>query len=134
MYHSLPKYIVNLSFLHFLNKLYFIFHIMKKSEIFRFAIIDSFGTALYIIFISTFMFYASEGFFGKTETIFIPIVMLMLLVLSAAITGSLILGKPILLYIDGKKREALTLLFYTLGVFLILTIIMIFILILINNI
>ena len=34
-------------------------------------------------------------------------------ILSALITGSLVLGKPILLYLDGQKKEGITLLFYT---------------------
>lgn len=55
------------------------------------------------------MFFADEP-----DTIFAPIIMLMLFVFSAAITGSLVLGRPILWYIDGKKKEAVHLLFSTL--------------------
>ena len=49
--------------------------------------------------------------------------MLMLFVFSAAFTGTLVLGRPIVWYLNGKKREALSLLFYTLGVFLAITLI-----------
>ena len=49
--------------------------------------------------------------------------MLMLFVFSAAVTGSLIFGQPVLWYLDGKKKDALTLLTYTLAVFFILTVI-----------
>lgn len=41
------------------------------------------------------------------ETILIPMVMLGLFVLSAAIMGFLFLSKPLTLYLDGQKREAL---------------------------
>lgn len=44
-----------------------------------------------------------------------PIFMLLLFVLSATITGSLVIGKPILLYIEKKKREAVEMFFYTVG-------------------
>ncbi|QQR82588.1 hypothetical protein IPJ70_00535 [Candidatus Campbellbacteria bacterium] len=45
----------------------------------------------------------------------LPVFMLLLFVVSASITGGLVLGKPILLYLEGMKREALILFFTTLG-------------------
>ena len=45
----------------------------------------------------------------------------MLFVLSAAITSYLMLGKPAQWYIDGKRKEALSLLAQTLGFFFIVT-------------
>lgn len=50
-------------------------------------------------------------------------VMLLLFVFSAALTGALIFGRPILWYLDGKKREAILLFFYTLGCVLIIAIV-----------
>jgi len=44
-----------------------------------------------------------------------PAVMLILLVISATITGMLVLGKPILLYLENKKIEAIKMLSYTVG-------------------
>lgn len=44
------------------------------------------------------------------DTVFIPITMLMLFVCSAAITGFLVFGKPAMLYLDGKKQDAIQLL------------------------
>ena len=40
--------------------------------------------------------------------------MLLLFVVSATITDLLVLGKPIYLYLEGKKKEAFTLLIATL--------------------
>jgi len=51
-----------------------------------------------------------------------PIVMLSLFVFSAALTGTLIFGRPILWYLDGKKSEAISLFAYTLAIFLTITI------------
>ncbi len=63
-----------------------------------------------------FLFYVPE-FFQPTFSLLIPICMLMLFVLSAAVMGILVFGQPILWYLDGKKQEAISLLMYTLGIF-----------------
>jgi hypothetical protein len=47
----------------------------------------------------------------------------MLFVLSATIVGSLVLGRPILLHLEGKKNEALRFFGYTVGWLAILTVI-----------
>jgi hypothetical protein len=53
--------------------------------------------------------------FGKQDTAWTPVAVLMLFVLSAAVTGTLVLGRPILMYLDGKKKEALQFFGYTVG-------------------
>lgn len=53
----------------------------------------------------------------------VPITVLLLFVSSAAITGFLIFGKPAQMYVDGKKKEALSLLTYTLTVLSVITVI-----------
>ncbi len=96
---------------------------MDKRHIVKNAIINSFCASLYIILIVSLIYLGGQSFFGEEETILIPIAMLMLFVFSAAFTGSLIFGKPIMWYLDGKKREALSLLMITLGIFLTIPII-----------
>jgi len=91
-----------------------------KNDIIKHAFINASLTALYIIGISSFLFYVSR-FFDSPNTVLIPIMMLSLFVFSAALTGSLIFGRPILWYLEGKKEEAVFLLIYTLGIFLIIT-------------
>ena len=86
-------------------------------EAVRYAIVDSFGTALYVAVIASLM-YSIEGGFFPEKTFLAPIAMLMLFVFSAAFTGILVFGKPIMWYIDGKKKEAIALLSYTLAIFL----------------
>ena len=102
---------------------------MKKNEITKYALTNALGTALYVTIIASFIYVTGEGALGETKTVFIPIAMLMLFVFSAAFTGGLIFGRPVMWYLDGKKQEALSLLFYTLGIFLIITIIVLFFLI-----
>lgn len=106
---------------------------MKKREIIKYALINALGTALYIVAVASFIFLGKEGVFGERETLLIPIAMLMLFVFSAALTGILIFGRPVMWYLDGKKREALSLLFYTLGIFLVITIITLFFLIALSS-
>lgn len=55
---------------------------------------------------------------------------LLVFVISAAVMGLLIFGKPILLYLDNFKKEAVSLLFYTLS-FLILIAAIVFLILLI---
>lgn len=105
-----------------------------KNEITKNALISALATALYIVLIASFMFYAPKMFgqSGKADTVFAPIAMLCLFVLSAAITGFLIFGRPVMWYLDGRKQEALSLIFYTLGVFLIITIVVLLALFLVS--
>lgn len=80
-------------------------------------------TAIYIIIIASFMNYGSHLKLGQTNTVFVPIAFLMLFVASASITGYLIFGKPVQIYIDGKKKEAINLLIHTLIYFSVITLI-----------
>lgn len=96
-----------------------------KKDIFKYAFINSSLTAFYIGLVASFLFYGPQyfDFAGKPDTVFAPIMMLMLFVFSAAITGSLMLGKPILWFLDGKRKEAVSLFFYTLAVFFVIMLI-----------
>lgn len=51
-----------------------------------------------------------EQVFGKINDLLGPIAFLLLFTLSALVVGSLIIGKPIMLYIDGQKKEAVQML------------------------
>lgn len=51
----------------------------------------------------------AEAIFGTMQTYYGPIAFLLLFVLSAAIVGGLVLGQPILWYLEGKKKEAIQL-------------------------
>ena len=60
------------------------------------------------------------------KSILIPIVMLSLFTLSAAIMGYLFLGHPLQLYLDGKKQEAITMFGTTVATFAALTVLALF--------
>lgn len=78
------------------------------------------GVGAYITLIATFFNYASK--FAGEDNFFSPILALLLFVLSAAITSSLVLGKAILMYLENKKSEAVKLFGYTLAWLFMLTI------------
>lgn len=55
------------------------------------------------------------------KTIWVPVMMLMLFVFSAAVMGALVFGRPVLLYVSGAKAEALKFFGYTLGWMFVIT-------------
>ncbi len=65
------------------------------------------GAALYIILIVTVMQTASYLFKSLNGTFFIPMVVLSMFVLSAAVMGYLFLSEPLSLLIKNQKREAI---------------------------
>lgn len=72
--------------------------------------------ALYIVtLVKTIEFFSTS--LPAEDTIFIPMVMLGLFVLSAAVMGFLFLYKPFQLHFDNKKREAVIFFGQTVGVF-----------------
>lgn len=96
------------------------------------AAIDAVLTALYVALVGIFMHFTPVLFNkphlpGTQESFLIPIGMIMLFVFSAAICGYLFLGKPLLWYLDGKKKEAVQLFGYSLG-FLFIIVVIVFIL------
>ena len=85
---------------------------MKNSQLLKQAVFSSFGVLAYIFIVANIMI-SAEKIFGMTDTILAPITFLLLFVFSALFTGALILGRPIMLYLDGRKKEGVWLLLYT---------------------
>lgn len=97
---------------------YVLFLLLKsmKNVILKYAGLNALGTALYVAAVAIFMSHTSEIFNGVEEkTALIPFAMLLLFVLSATVTGSLVIGRPVLWYLDGKKKEAVRLFIATVG-------------------
>lgn len=86
------------------------------------ALINAFTIALYVIAVALFMNWGSSIKIGRVNTFLAPIALLLLFVTSAAICGYLVFGKPAQLYIDGKKKEALSLITQTLASLVVFTI------------
>ena len=83
------------------------------------ALVNAAAGSLYILLIAWSMFNVVQ-LIPKEDTFLAPATFLLLFVLSAAIEGTLVLGQPIMLYLDGKKTEGLKLLAMTLGWFFII--------------
>ena len=77
--------------------------------------IHALAAALYIVIIVGVMWTGVSIL--KHDTIIIPMAMLSLFVLSAAIMGYLFLSEPIQLFIEDKKKEAITFFGKTVGFF-----------------
>jgi hypothetical protein len=86
------------------------------------ALVNTLGVLVYVGIVATVMNNA-ERIFGKMDSVIGAVGFLMLFVLSAGVVGSLIVGKPIFMYLDGKKKEAISLLAWTLAFLAIVTII-----------
>jgi len=93
-----------------------------KKKIIKTAIQNALATAAYVAGVASLLFYAPK-FFGPANTVFLPIAMLLLFVFSAAFTGLLMFGRPVLWYLGGNKKEALSLIILTLAIFFITTLI-----------
>lgn len=76
-----------------------------NKKIFNYSLFNSLGIIIYIGLIAGFMQNA-EKIFGKINNFFGPFVFLLLFVISAATTGFLMFGRPIMLYLDGEKKDA----------------------------
>jgi hypothetical protein len=83
----------------------------------KYALINAGVTALYIVGLVTFIANMESVI---EESFLVPALMLILFVFSAAFTAAMILGRPILWYLDGKKKEAVSLFIWTLGCFFVM--------------
>lgn len=78
--------------------------------------LNAFAAIFYIIFIALFMTFGTK-FARPEDTIIAPIAAISLFTLSAAIMGYLFLYSPFILFMDGKKKEAINLFLKTVAVF-----------------
>lgn len=86
---------------------------MKNSNLIKRGLADALGVVVYVSLLATFMSQASNWFGEADKKIITPVAALMLFIFSALVTGWLVLGKPLMLYIDGQKKESVKLLFFT---------------------
>jgi len=91
-------------------------------KLLKMAVLQALGALVYIAGVASLM-YNGEKLFGQGTNILQPIAILLLLVLSAAVMGLLIFGRPVILYLDGRKKDALKFLGYTVGSLFLITII-----------
>jgi hypothetical protein len=83
---------------------------------------NAMGTTVYVALVA-FIILNGQKIFGTMRNIIGPIAFLLLFVTSAAITGFMVLGQPVILYIDNKRQEALKLFILTVVWLLLFTVI-----------
>ena len=88
---------------------------MKKSDYALKSFINAAGVLVYVSAVAWVGFNSQRIFGGKPDTFLAPLFVLLLLVISASITGLLVLGRPIHLYLSGLRKEAVVFLFATLA-------------------
>ncbi|OGI63363.1 hypothetical protein A2818_01485 [Candidatus Nomurabacteria bacterium RIFCSPHIGHO2_01_FULL_40_12] len=102
---------------------------MNKNEILKRAFLDAFGVAVYVIGFVYFGNNLEEWFDAVQKNWLAPAFMIILFIISACVTASLVLLKPILLFIEGARKEAVHLFVYTLGFLIILALVLVFLII-----
>ena len=99
---------------------------MKKLNLVLVSLLSAIGITIYVVGIALLML-NSEKIFGKMDNLFGPVAFLLLFILSAAVCGSLALGKPAMLYFNNQKKEAIKLFLYTIGWIFVMTVIVLII-------
>jgi hypothetical protein len=97
---------------------------MKNQKLIITSLVNSLLAVLYVSVV-VFIMNNSKNLFDKTPEVVIGVAMLMLFVTSATVMGFLILGRPLLMYFDGAKKEAVKLFYFTIA-WLVLIVITIF--------
>lgn len=87
---------------------------MKKRPLIFKGFIQASLAVMYIVLVALFMNNA-EQIIGDNKSFLGPVAFLLLFVFSAATVGSLVLGRPILMYLDQHKKEAIYLFAFTLS-------------------
>ena len=102
-----------------------------SKKIFSWSLANAAGTLVYV-FLVTLVIGNGVKIFGKMDNLAGPIAFLLLFVLSAAVTGALVLGRPVWWYLAGDKKGSIKLFGATLAWLAVFLLIFIFFSILIS--
>jgi len=84
-------------------------------------LINALCASVYIILVVTVMTLVTQPLSDKPDTFFAPIMMLFMLTLSVAVMAFLFFYQPLQLFIEGKKKQAVDFFAKTVGIFAIIT-------------
>ena len=96
-------------------------------------LVNAFLALVYIALVVTVIFYGERIVPGPDDSVILPIAFLSLFVLSAAIMGMIFFFQPLQMYLDGNKKEAVALLTKTVITFAILTVLIFFLILVLNS-
>lgn len=89
--------------------------VFKKLSAPFLAFLQASGLVSYIILISLFFNFVAPNFSDSSENFYAPMLMLLLFVISAVISGLLVLGRAGMLFWEKKYKESFTLVGWTVG-------------------
>lgn len=79
--------------------------------------LNALGASGYIVLVVSVMNYVSQTQRHKPDTFMAPLLVIFMLTLSVAVMAYMFFYTPLMLYIDGKKKQAAQLFLQTLGSF-----------------
>jgi len=85
---------------------------MKNYKIAIHGLVHTLGVVVYVGLVTLIMMHGAQVF-GQVNNFLGQVMFLMLFIISALITGGLVLGRPIFLYFEGDKKQSLQLFFWT---------------------
>jgi hypothetical protein len=85
-------------------------------------IINALGAAAYIGIVGTFLHYMEQGHANTPDKWYSGIAFISLVTLSVAMMGYFFAFRPLKMYLDGEKKEAVSFFIKTLGTFAVFTI------------
>lgn len=83
--------------------------------------INALSASAYIVFVVAIMTFVTQPLKNKPDTFFAPITILFVLTLSVTVMAFLFFYQPLQFFIEGKKKEAVNLFVKTVGIFAIIT-------------
>ena len=93
---------------------------MSRNQIIMRGFVDALGVLAYVVLFAWVINNLEAWFGDMPETWLAPVLMLLVFIVSACVTGSLVLLQPILLYVEGQRKEAVYLFVYTIGFLVVL--------------
>jgi len=85
---------------------------MKNQKIWLWSLVNALGVFFYVMAVAWIMM-NGERIFGQMQNFWGPVAFLLLFVFSALVTGLLVFGWPVYLYLKNFKKEAIKMLLFT---------------------
>ncbi|MFZ5364460.1 MAG: hypothetical protein ACOZAG_03185 [Patescibacteria group bacterium] len=87
---------------------------MKNQKILLWSMINAIGVFAYVILV-VWVITNGDKIFGQMQNFWGPVSFLLLFIFSALVCGILVFGRPIYLWFDNAKKEAIKMLLFTVG-------------------
>jgi len=85
---------------------------MKNQKVLFWSLVNAVGVFIYVVAVVLVMT-NGEKIFGEMENFWGPVTFLLLFVFSALVCGLLVFGRPVYLWFDNNKKEAVKMLLFT---------------------